>query len=453
MLIDERRAAANPTKAFFVTMITRDITLEDSILDLVDNSVDAAWKREGGLPANLDAETSLSSYSICININPEYFSIADDCGGMTLEDAANHAFGFGRTRSHTADKYGIGVYGIGMKRAAFKIGRQISIRSTYLDSTESRQSFAVPISADIWIENDAPPWDFDIEEAEHLASNGVEVKVENLTAAARTSFDNPAFLQNFRRNIARDYSLHLHRGLNISINGEPVIGLPIELRESEEYAPLRVKYVDSTEDENVNVEVIGGMAAPPPEDMVADESLEGDKRFGWYVICNGRIVLAADKSATAGWGTGDWPQWHSQYSGFMGIVLFTAANAKYLPLTTTKRGVDVTSEVFLRARQRMRDVSKHWIAYTNNRKLALDAAKTKERSARSVPIFDVKTRDQVVLPKLTAVPKERVANVHYTVPLVRMKNLARELGSIRMAYRDVGLKSFSYTYDDLVGEE
>jgi hypothetical protein len=42
------KAGANPTKAFFVTMITRDITLEDCILDLIDNSVDGANGFGGG---------------------------------------------------------------------------------------------------------------------------------------------------------------------------------------------------------------------------------------------------------------------------------------------------------------------------------------------------------------------------------------------------------------------
>ena len=33
---------ASPTKAFFIDNLTRDLTLEDAILDLIDNSVDAA---------------------------------------------------------------------------------------------------------------------------------------------------------------------------------------------------------------------------------------------------------------------------------------------------------------------------------------------------------------------------------------------------------------------------
>jgi hypothetical protein len=51
---------ANPTKAFFVRMITRDISLEDCILDLIDNSVDGAWKLEGGRTMSLTDDTDLS---------------------------------------------------------------------------------------------------------------------------------------------------------------------------------------------------------------------------------------------------------------------------------------------------------------------------------------------------------------------------------------------------------
>ena len=291
------RADANPTKAFFVTMITRDITLEDSILDLVDNSVDAAWKNEGSFPAGLNDKTDLSAYSIFLSVKPDHFSITDNCGGMTLDDAENHAFSFGRKANHALDQYGIGVYGIGMKRAAFKIGKNICVRSTYFDENKSRQSFTVPIPVDTWLGNDDPPWDFDIDETEHLESSGVEIVVKQLTSATKVSFANPLFIQNLRRTITRDYSLHLHRGLNVILNGEPITSLPIELRESDEYAPIRISYVERIDGEEVNVEVIGGMATPPPEDITPDESKEGDKRYGWYVACNGRIVLAAERLA------------------------------------------------------------------------------------------------------------------------------------------------------------
>jgi hypothetical protein len=52
--------------------------------------------------------------------------------------------------------------------------------------------------------------------------------------------------------------------------------------------PMRVSYVDEEDGGPVNVEVLAGMAAPPPESAEPEEISEGDNRFGWYVVCNGR---------------------------------------------------------------------------------------------------------------------------------------------------------------------
>ena len=451
MIDNNRKADANPTKEFFVSMITRDISLEDSIFDLIDNSVDSAWRTEGNRPVGLNNDVDLSEYSIRIVASREQFSIVDNCGGMTLDDAVDHAFSFGR-RSTKETINGIGVYGIGMKRAAFKLGKKIRVKSTYLEADGSRQTFAVPVDVDDWLKKDDLPWDFDIVEEEDLCENGVKIAVTKLTQGAMMSFENPAFIQDLKRKIARDYTLRLNCGLNIMINNEAVRGVPITLRQSIDYVPIRVDYKDHTGSEEVTVEIIGGMAAPPPESVDPDEVFDGDKRFGWYVACNGRIVLAADKTSVSGWGTQDWPQWHRQYSGFIGIVLFAAANAEALPLTTTKRSVDVSSEIFVRARPRMREVSKQWIAYTNVRKQAREKAKEKEDAADAVSIHEVRKHKTVTLPKLVRVPAPRPANVNYSVPLDRMTKLKTGFGDINMSYRDVGLKSFNYAYEDWVGE-
>lgn len=453
-MIEQKKAAANPTKSFFVRMITRDISLEDCILDLIDNSVDGAWRCEGSRPMGLTDTTDLSKYRIDIIASPDHFSITDNCGGMTLNDAVKHAFSFGRSEAENHDNYSIGVYGIGMKRAIFKIGNEIRIRSTFQDTDESRQSFAIPITVSKWLENNNPPWDFDLEESTALPADGVEISVNELTNSTQSAFDSPAFIQNLRRIVSRDYSLHLNRGLKIFLNEVEILGWKIELRQSEDFKPMRIDYNDEVDGETVNIEIIGGMAAPPPESNDPSEEDEGDKRYGWYVICNGRIVLAADKTTISGWSTEDWPQWHRQYSGFIGIILFTAANAAALPLTTTKRSVDSSSEVYRRSRPRMRDVTRKWIDYTNQRKQDLEQAKLKEALTKAVAIYDVPKQASAALP--TLIPhqaRERTANVNYSVSLTRLKKLAKELGGIGLTYREVGIRSFDYAYKDLVGDE
>lgn len=451
--LTHKKALANPTKAFFVKVITKDIFLEDCIFDLIDNSVDGAWRTEGNPPMGLSEGANLSKYSISITLSPTSFRIIDNCGGMTLDDAVQHAFSFGRQAAEANQDYSIGVYGIGMKRAVFKLGSDIKIRSTFTGNDKERLAFAVPINVPTWAANDAPQWDFDIEPDEPLQEDGVEIVVNGLTPEAGGAFDNSSFVQNLGRMIGRDYTLHINRGLKISLNGSPVRGTQIEFRLSDELTPVRLEYEDQIEGMPVSVEIIGGMLAPPPDSSEPDEKATGENPYGWYVGCNGRIVVAADKTNLVGWGAHDWPAWHPQYAGFLGLVLFTAANPAALPLTTTKRNIDSASEVYRRARQRMRDVTRKWVDYTNARKQALEEAKEKEGRAAPVSIYKLEKVDAAKLPVLTARIGPPPANVSYAVPVSRMKKLAMALGSINLPYRDVGLKSFDYTYDELVGED
>ena len=50
----------NPTKKFFIEMITRDISIEDAIIDLLDNSIDGATQINNA---------SLENYYITIKID------------------------------------------------------------------------------------------------------------------------------------------------------------------------------------------------------------------------------------------------------------------------------------------------------------------------------------------------------------------------------------------------
>lgn len=77
----------NPTKKFFVEMITRDISIEDAIIDLLDNSIDGANR--------INSETYEGLW-VRLTINDCQFIIEDNCGGFTLETAKKYAFRFGR---------------------------------------------------------------------------------------------------------------------------------------------------------------------------------------------------------------------------------------------------------------------------------------------------------------------------------------------------------------------
>ena len=452
------KAKASPTKAFFVRMITRDITLEDSILDLIDNSVDGAWRNEGSRPTGLAENVDLSKYKISISANEDHFTISDNCGGMSLEDAAEYAFSFGRRDDDPTDEYSIGVYGIGMKRAVFKLGEDISIKSTTLGENNNTIGFEVPIDVNAWLATHDGPWDFDLVESDPNSTRGVTISASQLTVGTKNSLRDPDFLQQLRRTIARDYSLYLNQGLMIEVNGEKVEGWNITLKSSEDFEPARFDYVDDTDGEPVKVEIIGGMLDAPPDSLDPSEKGNGRDPYGWYIICNGRVVLAADKTDISGWGEG-WQKWHPQYAGFIGLLVFSAKNALDLPLTTTKRSVDRASGVFRRANPKLEKISRTWIAYTHDRKAmnqggeeSQNKVKKLETAAKPVSVYKVKQQKVLVLPKFERPKEEKSANVLYSVPVTKAKALARGLGNVNLSYREIGLKSFEYAYEDLAEE-
>ena len=88
---------------------------------------------------SLDDNQDLSRFKISVTAVEDRFQIEDNCGGITLDDAVNYAFTFGRQEEDQTENFSIGVYGIGMKRAIFKIGNSISITSTYLNGAPTNR--------------------------------------------------------------------------------------------------------------------------------------------------------------------------------------------------------------------------------------------------------------------------------------------------------------------------
>ena len=190
-------AAAMPTKQFFVSMLTRDISLDDAILDLVDNCLDGALRCSNG------SEVDYSKHWVKINLTHESFLIEDNCGGIPRNVAKDYAFKMGRDHDDDRDSEDetIGMYGVGMKRAIFKMGRESIVKTRF-----EEDSFEVPISA-TWLDN--KEWNplpiVDTEKVNVLAEPGTTIRVHELNPSVARLFTNGAFvndlhtsIQNFR---------------------------------------------------------------------------------------------------------------------------------------------------------------------------------------------------------------------------------------------------------------
>src|ERR1700761_1604676 len=87
-------ASAQPEKRLFISLITRDISLVDAVLDLIDNSINSAIimsHRNLAKPSDyidlLKISPKKTLPAIHIDFNEQSFEIRDTCGGIPLEMA------------------------------------------------------------------------------------------------------------------------------------------------------------------------------------------------------------------------------------------------------------------------------------------------------------------------------------------------------------------------------
>jgi hypothetical protein len=356
------QAQAYPRKHFFVEMFTRDISLIDCMLDLIDNAVDGLIRsRELDLGKSLlmpDDDTTPPSGelpAVEIEFSEREFVIRDNCGGIAFADAEKEVFNFGHSHAlhGKAKQHQLGLYGVGLKRAIFKIGKQFHIISKTKDD-----GFETEVDLDEWITKDdsLQDWTFPLRKlpgARRFAEAGTTIKIQGIREEVRTAIHDPAFDSRLHDTVASAYALFLHRYIKVSIRGQDVPPLPIPVGESGELKPA----IKTFSDDGVQICLIGSIAKRDTQGRWTAE------QAGWYVACNGRLVVAADKTQQTGWGTGALPEFHSKYRGFVGLALFQSDDAFSLPWKTTKSGLNLESLVYQRVRTQMNALTRPILSF------------------------------------------------------------------------------------------
>jgi hypothetical protein len=384
---------AGPTKQFFVRMLTRDIELEDAILDLLDNCVDGILRRihfEG--KAKSKKAKPYQGYRATIEATPDHFEIVDNCGGIDRQIAKDSAFMLGRPDERDLHIETVGMYGIGMKRAIFKMGRSASVVSDPVGET--------PYRVDItrkWMEEDNA-WELELIDIDEGLpyGNGTKIRIEDLNEHIGHQFDDTR--SNFLKEgqlptrISQLFALIIEKGFSIELNGKPISPLDMRilspkqaLDESSEDAPQEIRpYVFRGVIDGVRVDLVVGFYRQLATEIEIEDDLNAEAgvrprkkdEAGWTVICNDRVVLHGDKSALTGWGTESVPSFHNQFISISGVVSFRSNEAMKLPLTTTKRGLDVSSNVFLLVRDKMREGLRIFTGFTYRWKGKIEDSRT-----------------------------------------------------------------------------
>jgi hypothetical protein len=412
---------ASPTKEFFIDMLVRDIDLDRSILDLIDNSVDA-WNDNG----------TLSDKFVQLTMNKDVFEIYDNCGGMDFNLAKNYAFRFGRPKEREATPNSVGQFGVGMKRTLFKLGESFEIISN-----KNGICFKVSVNAAEWKGTDT--WQFDlIKLDEDLVPDGhTKVVIGKIFDAVGEQFQLKNFCNEFNDDCSKAYFSSLKKGLKIQVNDELITGHQIELLQSETLKPVKVQLNSG----QVNITITAG---------ISERKL---KEGGWYIICNGRLVMAAEQSEISGWRQDNIPQYHPDYAFFRGVVEFTSDNSELLPWTTTKTGVDRNNLAFRNALFHMKRHMKPIVSFLKDRVKEEKQHKLHDieetpiassiKEAPFVEFHSIVNNDVFSAPeRVHYEPKQKVIKVQYSVETSRLEKVKALLKVDTAAA--VGKETFEY---------
>jgi hypothetical protein len=296
---------------------------------------------------------------------PEQFVIQDNCGGIP-PDYVSDAFSLGRPSiEKDGDLPTIGMYGIGMKRAIFKMAE-----SAVVTSNHSEQWNEVAYDKQ-WLNPENNDWMLPLRSGKSRKEPfGVTISVPTLKKDVSKQFQSSHFINSLIIKISSHFGYIIQRGLSIFINGVKVKESVLHLLDSdpsEEYAIRPFDYKDTID--GVSIRVIVGFYRPLVTDGEIDEASssaqEGLERAGVSVVCNDRVIILADRSLRTGWGDGGVPRFHPQFRAIAGLIDISSNDASKLPIATTKNDLDAGSDVYLHARQACVEGIKIFTNFTN----------------------------------------------------------------------------------------
>jgi len=438
------RVAADPAKSFFVSMLVKDITLRDAIGDLVDNAVDAIKARANGT-------ADLKEYEIEIKLGKSYFSITDNGFGMEAEVARNTAFNFGKSDKHELIDNSIGQFGIGMKRAFFKLGSQIKVKSIAANS-----QFELTIDVPKWLK-EPKRWEFEFDEntldektKNSPSKTGFTVHITNLSFDSKISFDNDTFVTTLQKEIELEHMLNISKGLKIKIGEYTLKPNQITLVNDDNIRPTYWEKIENGQ----SVKVLAGISTKDSEDG------------GWYIFCNDRLILAKNKNEETVWtgSKGDGvPFWHAQYFRFRGYVFFEAVDSAKLPWNTTKTGMDMDSPYYKEVRSKMIIMTRQVMDLLEKLKEERERDNPEENQTLNKAV-EKSLKATVSVTKILANVKPLNNKFHYPVVLF---NPQKKTNSVKIAYqvsnekyeavkqnlgvdtpKEVGMETFNYYYDN-----
>lgn len=380
---------------FLESILTKDVSTLDALYDLIDNSIDAARdsilekgnnlkKDKYGLPE------SYAGYSVDIFISKEEITVEDNCFGMSEKTLASKAFIIAHPSQH---KYGIGQYGIGLKRSLLKMGENYSV---IIDNGEQKYETEFNnknlggangrITARVSESGGAPMTKF---------------RVSKLNAEIKGDIENERWLNNAKEGLRDRYSIYFDKGFEISLayfdhTPEKLNGHLPSLRTNAKFLPVHKTISVDGVVVTIDVGIHESYYFPQEDSYSLSNNRKLTEEFGVYFICNDRVIVKASTAKTHGWKS----KWHSEYNGIVCLVRFIAEDPSRLPWNTAKSAMREDASLFLRAIDEIQPITDKYRSeikkrYSNqNQTKKTGELDSTSESEKNQPIREVQTSSE-----------------------------------------------------------
>jgi len=183
---------------------------------LIDNSIDAArntmLQKTPKMQEPDQLPDSYSGFSVTLEVLGDRIEIVDNCGGMDPQGLASGYLRFGKQSEH---EYGIGLYGVGLNRALFKLGNNTEIK------TENASGCAKVAIDRIAYIKDEDNWNITGETLTPAGTNGTRILITTLDPEISHQTSSPEW----RGGLIAEMEKR-RRNLNLGPN-DHVIGCPL----------------------------------------------------------------------------------------------------------------------------------------------------------------------------------------------------------------------------------
>lgn len=323
--------------------IARDLTLNMSILELIDNSIDA-WKR------NKTGDKLVVSIKISKGVKEDkkisQLDYEDNSGGISISKISE-LFTLGDSGG-SENEESIGEFGVGLKRSLFSISDEFLIES----KANEEEGFTCKVNVKSFI-ND-PNWKLEYLPGTNISKGKTIVKFLGLNFEVGDKIE-----RELRKEIAETYSHTISNNGEVFVNNQDITFHKFdewtEFRgDYEDYSPKNLQGKIEIEEKKVEVNIIVGLM----------KSLHTTGDYGFYIYCNDRLAVKGGKDEGLGFNGEEFSYPHNRLARFRCEVRLNGSRG-LMPWNSTKSGINYNLPLMLAILPGLKKLSKPYLNFSN----------------------------------------------------------------------------------------